>query len=555
MATYLNFHKLERSPFEGQMSDQLVLATASLRHAYAQVKAGLKADSPRICLSGGSGIGKSSFARALPKLLESEARCVLVRDPGTEWSQIKASIAKQLHLEGGQVSRSSLVDARQDGRRVVLVIDRAEDLTAESLEHLDVLLGYRDDEGGQLVQCVLLANLEEAPRGREIQLLWWLDQLTTRQLRFSPIPREGIRSYVDKHLTKAGFRGASPFSDDAVTAIYRYTGGVPGAVSALCEQLLARAAEQRRHEIDGALVAAVCGDELSLEEATTDDGRDLHPLREAEPAPARKPRAEAALPQFGERRGAAGRANPFAESEPALKVEQGLVHMDEPERPAAASVFADLMDDDPFASLRPTRHESRPRQELPRHVANLSPGSGRSGRFVRNLIGLAVLACLAMVVHLVFFAGQPAVPRFTKRIPPPTALLKSDPVKSEIEGSSDAPVPEVVFGPKEPKIAVAEDLAPEIPFGPQEPEGLTSDLRLDPSTTNAAALAEHAGPVGERREGDEASSLSLGKLYELADKADPEPEVFEPWAEEAPEPAEAPESAPSPSPAAPAPRR
>ena len=108
MATYLNFHQLECSPFEGHDSHQLVLATSSLRHAYAQIKAGLDEGSPRICLSGSSGIGKSSLARALPKLLASSARCVLVRECGSEWRRIKASIAKQLSLEGEKISRTSL---------------------------------------------------------------------------------------------------------------------------------------------------------------------------------------------------------------------------------------------------------------------------------------------------------------------------------------------------------------------------------------------------------------------------------------------------------------
>ena len=64
------------------------------------------------------GIGKSSLGRALPKLLSADAQCVLIRDPSTDWTRIKATIAKQLGLEAGQLSRASLVAARRDGQGV-----------------------------------------------------------------------------------------------------------------------------------------------------------------------------------------------------------------------------------------------------------------------------------------------------------------------------------------------------------------------------------------------------------------------------------------------------
>ena len=87
------------------------------------------------------------------------------------------------------------------------------------------------------------------------------------------------------------------------------------------------------------------------------------------------------------------------EEEPELKIEQGLVHMDEPEPPAASSVFAELAGNRPFSDSRPPRLEPWPQQDLPRHVSQLSPGSGRSARVVRNLIGFALLASLLCLVR------------------------------------------------------------------------------------------------------------------------------------------------------------
>ena len=524
MATYLKFHQLEHSPFEGRGSNQLVLATSSLRRAYAEIKSGMEDGSPRICLSGGSGIGKSSFARALPKLFEADARCALVRNPDSEWSQLKTSIARQLQLEGGQLSRTSLMASRHDGRRIVLVIDQAEDLSAESLEHLDSVLGYRDDDGKQLVQCILLANLEDAPQGREIPLLWWLDQLATLQLRFSPIPEDGVRSYIDKHLERAGFRGTSIFDDEAVTAIYRYTGGVPGSVSALCEELLSRAAEERNSSIDARLVANVCGDQLARENNAKPDA--LATDVRAIPVDA---------------------MDPFAETEPELKIQQGLVHMDETLAPMASPSLGDPAEHSAFSGFQPPRFRPWPRRELRERVSQSSPGSGRSARSVRNLIAIALLACLAMAVHLAFFAAEPAAPRLTKPIPPTTALLPVDPPMVRID--EPAAILEPATEPESEKLEIAkEEPRVEEILEPEAAAGLTSDLRLDPSTTNAAAPAASPSPMPEELEAiEEAAAPSPREVSRLADSADEEPGEFEPWAEQAPEPA------PSGTPAAPAP--
>jgi len=535
MATYLKYHQLERSPFEGRGSDQLVLATASLRRAYAEIKSGLDDDSPRICITGGAGIGKSSLARALPKLLASDARCVLIRDPSLDWDRVKASIAKQLQLEDGQVSRSSLLGARREGRRLVLVIDNAEDLPSESLEHLDVLLGYRDHQGEQLVQCVLLANLEEAPRGGDLPILWWLDNLTTRQLRFAPIPEQGLRNYVDKHLAKAGWRGQSLFSDDAIVAIHRYTGGVPGAVSALCEELLARAARARKNHIDARLVASLCGDELPL-------------LEEAPPAP----EPEIDLPRLATppRRAPAPPVRrpppaPPREEEEEMLVHQGLLPVDEEETAPLETVSRD----DYFERPRPSAASS------PYTGAWSAQGFGpdhsrdgdRAARLMRQLTLLAVLACVAVGAHMWLNSGSAP------------DLLKHVPVKIPMVGkptaAAEAPAPEVSVPPMVPptdRDLASRSLALEESQGRDDSSatgGLTSDLKLDPAKKNAAVAPGAAVvPAPEPAAVQADPSLSLRDLYEIAEKAKEEQEAFEPWAEQGPQGEGA-------APAAPAPRR
>lgn len=260
MSAYLKFFELSQSPFDTGSQSSLVLGTQALRDAFGQIEAGLAEEAPRICVNGSAGLGKTSLARALPKLLRDQARVVLLLNPSLPWATLRAALVKQLDLEGGVLSRQSLHGARSAGKRLVVVIDAAETIDRESLEHLDILLAYRTDDDQQLVHCVLLANLEHAREQDDCPLLWWLDSLNTLQLEFAPIPVAGVRSYIVKHLKRAGWSGGELFSVEAARAIHRITGGVPRSVSELCERVLAEAAERGASQIDADLVEEVSGE-------------------------------------------------------------------------------------------------------------------------------------------------------------------------------------------------------------------------------------------------------------------------------------------------------
>jgi type II secretory pathway predicted ATPase ExeA len=551
MATYLKFHQLERSPFEGAGSERLVLATESLRRAYAEVKSGLGEDSPRVCIGGGPGIGKSSLARALPKLLAQEAHTALIRDASLDWSRLKGVIAKQLDLEEGQLSRASLGAVRADGRRVVIIIDDAEQLTSESLEHLDIVLGYRDDSGEQLVQCVLLASLEDAPRGKDVPLLWWMDKLTTRQLTLAPIPEAGVRSYVDKHLKKAGGEGAAIFADEAIIAIHRYTGGVPGAVSACCEQLLTKTASLNKHEITANLVARMFGDAAEVEES--------------EPEPeALELGTPDELPHFDVRPtspGATGRPSPPAPARPAepeleLDIQQGLLPVD-------GSNYGDESD---FFKDVPRMNETRSEPRSTPRFSGPSPGDGRGARMIRNLIGLAVVAVLAAVAHGVWMNDPPHI-RVEMPAMPAMPSMPEIPSIPKLTASDAAPEPTS----NEPELALTEPQGePALALGTNGPAetfqaepgaasetGLTSDLVLGDAVNNQAALEASNKALVEKTApaGQEPSQLSLNELYEIAEKTKtetPAESEVEPWSQQGPEDGESVPAAPEPSAPAPA---
>ncbi len=253
MSSYLKFYQLEKSPFDTSAQSKLVLGTKALRAAFAQIEQGLAEGTARICVSGAAGMGKTSLARALPKLLGAESRVALLLNPALPWDTLRAALIRQLGLQGGIISRKNLMEAARE-QRLVIVLDQAEKLDRETLEHLDILLSYRSDGDEQLLTCILLANLAAAAEMDDCPLLWWLDKINTLQLEFAPIPVSGVHTYIRKHLKRAGWKGGELFTPDAAAAVHHHTGGVPREISRLCEEVLAVAGEREVMQIEPELV-------------------------------------------------------------------------------------------------------------------------------------------------------------------------------------------------------------------------------------------------------------------------------------------------------------
>ena len=125
------FFKLTRSPFEANPARPLVLETGPLRRAVAWIRTELQFGTPRVCLAGACGVGKTSVALALPNLLEDRIACVL--DVTRPWADIEVSIARQFSLAAESLSRSTLLADRADLGRRVVVVDDAERFPEETL--------------------------------------------------------------------------------------------------------------------------------------------------------------------------------------------------------------------------------------------------------------------------------------------------------------------------------------------------------------------------------------------------------------------------------------
>jgi general secretion pathway protein A len=135
-----------------------------------------------------------------------------------------------------QVLNQFLLEQLVQGNEVVLFIDEAQDLDFELLEQVRLLSNLETDQR-KLVQIVLLGQPELREKLEENRLRQLRQRITVRY-HIPPLSRPEVEHYIQHRLHVAGGYGVPTFNRWALGSIFRYSGGVPRLVNAVCDKAL-----------------------------------------------------------------------------------------------------------------------------------------------------------------------------------------------------------------------------------------------------------------------------------------------------------------------------
>ena len=139
----------------------------------------------------------------------------------------------------------------EENKTIVLVVDEAQKLNADSLETLRVLLNYETNEF-KLLQLVLFAQMELLPRIKEIKNFF--DRIVLKYV-INPLDEPETRELIGFRLRQSGFNiELKLFTDEAVSEIQRYSQGYPRRINLICHNALRNLVTSNRTVIDGALI-------------------------------------------------------------------------------------------------------------------------------------------------------------------------------------------------------------------------------------------------------------------------------------------------------------
>ncbi len=255
---------LSAKPFQLSPDAAFFFPSKEHKRALSFLEYGLEQADGFIVITGDVGTGKTTIVQTLLSTLDPADMMVanLVTTQLQE-DDLMHLVAANFGLRVNANSKALLirdlerlfVQQAQQNRRVLLIVDEAQNLPQRSVEELRMLSNFQLN-GRPLVQIFLLGQEEF----RSTLLSEGFEQLRQRVIatyHLNPLDENETRTYIEHRLTCANYHGRPAITDEAFQAIYQASEGVPRRINNLCDRILLFAFLEDVEQIDLTVVEAV----------------------------------------------------------------------------------------------------------------------------------------------------------------------------------------------------------------------------------------------------------------------------------------------------------
>jgi general secretion pathway protein A len=263
---YESFFHLRKKPFELVPNPDFLYASRTHHKAGMYLDYALAENTGFILLTGEVGSGKTTLIRSLLKKLGPDIQVSKIFNTHLTNDQMIETINDDFGLETAGKNKVQLLRElyefliRQygDGRKSVLIIDEAQNLSIDALEELRMLSNLETSDS-KLLQIILVGQ----PELRQILALPELRQLRQRisiHCHLQPLTRAETEEYFLYRLEVAGDRNAVTFTPEAFDLIYGSSAGIPRLINIIGDFLLLAAFSEETRTINADLVQDVISD-------------------------------------------------------------------------------------------------------------------------------------------------------------------------------------------------------------------------------------------------------------------------------------------------------
>jgi len=259
---YEKFFGLSEKPFAITPDPRYLFLSERHAEALAHLAYGIQEAGGFVQLTGEVGTGKTMVVRSLLQQLPANCDMALILNPRITPAEFLLAICDELHVKVPERLETSvkglvdlltrfLLDAHSRGRRVVVMVDEAQNLSPDVLEQVRLLTNL-ETATQKLLQIILVGQ----PELREVlgrSELRQLAQRITGRYHLEALTRPETLAYVRHRMRVAGAT-SDIFTAGALREVHRLSGGIPRIVNVICDRALLGAFTREEHRVTGQLV-------------------------------------------------------------------------------------------------------------------------------------------------------------------------------------------------------------------------------------------------------------------------------------------------------------
>jgi len=258
---YNEYFGFSEAPFSIAPDPRYLFMSERHREALAHLLYGLRVDGGFVLLTGEVGTGKTTVCRCLLEQVPGDCDIAFILNPKLDTVELLATLCDELHVPvpAGERSIKVLVDlinrhllaANARGRKTVLIVDEAQNLSNEVLEQLRLLTNLETNQR-KLLQIILLGQPELRERLAQPEMRQLAQRIVARY-HLEPLSRPDVAAYINHRLSVAGAR--QPLFPGAVIGrLYRLSGGTPRLINVVCDRALLGAYVEGKAAVDRAIL-------------------------------------------------------------------------------------------------------------------------------------------------------------------------------------------------------------------------------------------------------------------------------------------------------------
>ncbi|MDO9270216.1 MAG: AAA family ATPase [Methylobacter sp.] len=268
---YTQYFHFSELPFSIATDPHFIYMSPRHQEGLAHLLYGINFGGGFVALTGEVGTGKTTLCHCLLQKIPENINIALILNPKLNPVELLATICDELGIiyDKNQHSLKNLIDllnqhlitSHANGKRTVLLIDEAQNLSMEVLEQIRLLTNLETNKT-KLLQVILVGQ-PELKESLKRQDLRQLNQRITARYHLLPLSLDETRAYIHHRLIVCNGR-PEIFKERAIRKVYKLSSGIPRMINILCDRALLGAYSTNTHVITPAIVSAAANETLAF---------------------------------------------------------------------------------------------------------------------------------------------------------------------------------------------------------------------------------------------------------------------------------------------------